>query len=228
MGAPNFPRKPHSRPRVTVGVVSPMHLFRECLVLALSRVAGFMAIDLGDGDLGTFRRFGGSPRDVLLLDLACHNAHRLVREGQVKSKTAAVVAVGSRSDDEVISLAEAGFTGFLPLEASLEDLCRAITRAREGELECSPRLTAALARRLGTVSRRNAVESVWTQLTARESQIAELIGQGLSNKDIATRLSVETATIKNHVHNLLEKVGVHRRGEAAARLAGSPRLESTT
>jgi DNA-binding NarL/FixJ family response regulator len=55
-------------------------------------------------------------------------------------------------------------------------------------------------------------------LTVRESQVAGLIAEGLSNKEIATRLCIEVATVKNHVHNILEKLGVKRRFDAVARL----------
>jgi DNA-binding NarL/FixJ family response regulator len=57
-----------------------------------------------------------------------------------------------------------------------------------------------------------------TALTVREREIARLVEDGLSNKQIAGRLGIEVATVKNHVHNLLEKLQVHRRGEAVARL----------
>jgi DNA-binding NarL/FixJ family response regulator len=55
-------------------------------------------------------------------------------------------------------------------------------------------------------------------LTGREAEIAELVADGLSNKAIASVLSIELATVKNHVHSVLEKLGVHSRGEAAAKL----------
>lgn len=57
-------------------------------------------------------------------------------------------------------------------------------------------------------------------MTIRETEIARLIDQGLSNKEIATLLCVEVATVKNHVHNLLAKLRLHRRSEAAAWLRG--------
>ena len=53
------------------------------------------------------------------------------------------------------------------------------------------------------------------RLTIRESEIVRLIEQNLSNKQIATRLGIEVATVKNHVHNLLEKLNVHSRADAA-------------
>jgi DNA-binding NarL/FixJ family response regulator len=56
-------------------------------------------------------------------------------------------------------------------------------------------------------------------LTLRECEVAGLLMQGLSNKEIATRLCIEVATVKNHVHHILEKLHARRRGEAVARLA---------
>ena len=55
-------------------------------------------------------------------------------------------------------------------------------------------------------------------LTSREQEIAALIGKGLSNKDIAVRLHIEVATVKNHVHHVLEKLQVRSRGQALTRL----------
>ena len=60
-------------------------------------------------------------------------------------------------------------------------------------------------------------------LTRRERQIVGLIDQGLSNKEIASRLCIELPTVKNHVHNILEKLHVRRRGEAVARIRESRR-----
>jgi two-component system nitrate/nitrite response regulator NarL len=57
-----------------------------------------------------------------------------------------------------------------------------------------------------------------TPLTARERELAGLLDEGLSNKEIAQRLSISIATVKNHVHRILEKLQVQRRGQAASRL----------
>jgi DNA-binding NarL/FixJ family response regulator len=58
-------------------------------------------------------------------------------------------------------------------------------------------------------------------LTARERHILELIDQGFSNKEIATQLCIEVSTVKNHVHNILEKLHVNRRSQAAALMRAS-------
>ncbi len=64
-----------------------------------------------------------------------------------------------------------------------------------------------------------------TRLTRREREIASLIQEDLSNKEIAVRLRIEVATVKNHVHNLMEKLNIHRRAEAA-RAIGAPALRN--
>jgi len=89
---------------------------------------------------------------------------------------------------------------------------------------CSPRVAGALLRRIAALATDGRSDRVPAHLTNREREIMGLIDEGLSNKEIAKRLRIEVATVKNHVHNILEKLQVHRRGEAAARVrAALPR-----
>jgi DNA-binding NarL/FixJ family response regulator len=76
-------------------------------------------------------------------------------------------------------------------------------------------MTSALFRRLATLAAARPDDTSTVQLTGRELQVARLLDDGLSNKEIAARLGIGVATVKNHVHNLLEKLSVRRRGEAA-------------
>jgi two-component system nitrate/nitrite response regulator NarL len=120
----------------------------------------------------------------------------------------------------VLGCAEAGVAGYVPREASLEDLVETIGCASRGELRCSPQLGVTLLRQLAL--RAAGVDDAASRapLTSREVEIVRLIEHGLSNKEIATRLGIQVATVKNHVHNLLEKLRIHRRAEAADRLRG--------
>jgi DNA-binding NarL/FixJ family response regulator len=68
--------------------------------------------------------------------------------------------------------------------------------------------------------RQNEFNATASRLTSRESEVIRLIDAGLSNKEIAQHLYIEVATVKNHVHNILEKLEVKRRGQAAARVRG--------
>jgi DNA-binding NarL/FixJ family response regulator len=78
-------------------------------------------------------------------------------------------------------------------------------------------MAASLFQRIATLALERSPQSIESRLTARELEILDLIDQGLSNKEIARRLTIELSTVKNHVHNILEKLNVSRRSEAAAR-----------
>jgi two-component system, NarL family, nitrate/nitrite response regulator NarL len=83
-------------------------------------------------------------------------------------------------------------------------------------------MAGALLRRMQTLAKSSERPSLASRLTPREREILQLIDAGLANKDIASRLHIELATVKNHVHHILEKLEASRRGEAAARFRGVP------
>jgi DNA-binding NarL/FixJ family response regulator len=86
-------------------------------------------------------------------------------------------------------------------------------------------VAAVLLRRVATLAAEREGDPA-ASLTIREREILDLIDEGLSNKQIAQRLCIEVPTVKNHVHNLLEKLGVQSRHEAAALVRGRPRAFS--
>jgi DNA-binding NarL/FixJ family response regulator len=104
----------------------------------------------------------------------------------------------------------------------LGELLVAVEDAARGEAHCSPRVAAALLHRVRMLGQTAPVvpqaEAVANRLTSRELQIVALIAQGLSNKEIATRLMIELPTVKNHVHNILSKLGVKQRADAVRRV----------
>src|SRR5262249_26135221 len=114
--------------------------------------------------------------------------------------------------------AEAGIHGYVTRDGSVNDVVVAIQSAVRGEVACSPRVAALLFQRVATLSEATHGVQARPMLTRRELEIAGLITEGLSNKEIARSLRISSATVKNHVHNVLEKLQIRRRGEAAARL----------
>lgn len=86
-----------------------------------------------------------------------------------------------------------------------------------GETLCSPGIAATLFHRVAALARELQLEPIEGRLTARELDVRRLIEEGLANKEIATALSIELPTVKNHVHRILEKLNVRHRTEAAAR-----------
>jgi two-component system, NarL family, nitrate/nitrite response regulator NarL len=103
-------------------------------------------------------------------------------------------------------------------DASAADLIQAVEHAANGEILCPPRIVGTLFRRLASLASEKGPGRPLERLTKREREVALLIGEGLSNREIADRLQIELGTVKHHVHNVLEKFEVTRRSEAAARV----------
>jgi DNA-binding NarL/FixJ family response regulator len=129
------------------------------------------------------------------------------------------IVLGVSEDDEstIVACAEAGIAGYHLRSESLTDLLALIRRVADDEAVCSPRVSAMLLRRLTALAAQRQPASEELVLTDREVQILRWLELGLSNRDIAARLCIAVHTVKNHVHNVLTKLGVSTRAEAAAR-----------
>jgi two-component system, NarL family, nitrate/nitrite response regulator NarL len=159
--------------------------------------------------------------DVVLLDQALPGALEALRGIRRLHPSARVVALGEPgTDDLLLSWAEAGVAGFVAREAATEDLLLSVEGSMKGELHCSPRVAGQLLRRLASRAELESSHPPRLPLTGREAEIFRLVEMGLSNKEIAAQLGIEVGTVKNHVHNLLEKLRVRRRSEAIERLRG--------
>jgi DNA-binding NarL/FixJ family response regulator len=157
--------------------------------------------------------------DVVLLDMYPAWSLALTRRLRRGPRGPAVVALAvPESESAVVAFAEAGVAGFVPRGASLVELVEIVSIVWRGGAACSPRVAASLLRRIVAQAGDGPAAPVPpVRLTSRESEVLALLEEGLSNKEIAARLYIEVATVKNHVHNVLGKLGVHRRTEAAAR-----------
>ncbi len=125
----------------------------------------------------------------------------------------------SASDRDVLDAIRNGAAGYLTKDVTPESLARAVRAAYAGELVMPRRLAARLvlrlARRSGPdpASEAEGVE----RLTARERDVLRLLADGLSDRDIATALTISTRTVETHVSSVLHKLGVRNRAEAARR-----------
>jgi DNA-binding NarL/FixJ family response regulator len=143
----------------------------------------------------------------------------LVRELVRLSPSTRVVALTvPEIERAVIACVEAGISGYVTREGSLEDLVAVVEGVVRGETIMSPKMVASLVRRVSALAGDRSEEAARARFTLREQQIVDLLKVGLSNKQIAARLGIELATVKNHVHNILEKLHVHRRAEAVSLL----------
>lgn len=163
---------------------------------------------------------------VVLFDAMHPDSVEFLKVLVISAPDSKVVAFGVKENaEDFLALAAAGTAGYIGDSADSGDVVRVLERVMCDELPCSPRVAASLYRRVATLSQGgggifgagNGHIDV-AQLSRRELQIAELIDRGLTNKEIGRQLGIEAATVKNHIHNMCEKLKVHRRGEAAARV----------
>ncbi len=168
---------------------------------------------------GVAAQIANLPISVLVVDAIAPNDLDLLRNlMQIVPEIKTVVVTSGEVDDDIVAYAEAGVAGYITGEGTIQDLSAAILAAHNGELVCSPRTTALLFQRLAALSKGKHRPRDEPILTRREREVAKLMTAGLSNKEIALSLRVRFATVKNHVHNILKKLQVRRRSQAAQRL----------
>ncbi len=197
---------------ISVCIVSDVRLHREGLARLLIdcpsiTVMGAHSVREALDSLPT------SKTDIALIDaplrgyLAAIDAIRCVRS------TLLVVAVGiGETAADRLSCAAAGADGYVRVDATVGDMVATVQRVMSAGLHRSASVAASLA----PVDRRASAPRL--NLTHRELRVAELLNRGCANKEIARRLCIEPCTAKNHVRNIMMKLNVHRRGEAAAKL----------
>jgi two-component system, NarL family, nitrate/nitrite response regulator NarL len=201
---------------ICVLIVSGIRLYREGLAEVLARIEPLQVVGQCSDNESTLARVRHGDVDVVILDMSTPEGHALARDVRVTASTLPIVALGiSGSEADVIACVEAGATGYVTRDESLEDLVAAVQGTVRGELLCSPYIAGSLVRRLAVLAANRGSAEPVAALTARENQIGALLKQHLSNKEIAGRLGIEVATVKNHVHNLLDKLRVHSRTDAA-------------
>lgn len=208
---------------VSVLLCIQTRIYRDGLVGALTGTGQF-------GHVGACASLGDVPRlldsersDVLLIDIRFElGAAAPVATARDAYRAAAgrpIVALGADLSDElVVDLFEAGVDGYVTTSDSIADLERVLCTAARGELCCPPQVARALKERLARLSAISHNENSVGKLSRREMQVLTMVNHGRSNKEIARELRLETSTVKNHVHNIIAKLGVRSRHDAVAAL----------
>lgn len=197
-------------------IIAQVRLYREGLAQALGSY-GFHVVGATATDSEGVTLASSTAVDIVLVDMGFSEAQNLIRSLLSHAPQAKIVGLDvSEKEEDVLACVEAGVSGYVPREGSLNQLISVIGNVITGELLCPPRIVAALARRLTILKGPGDLAS--RVLTLREHEVAELLACGMSNKEIALQLHIEVATVKNHIHRILDKLHAHSRGEVAARL----------
>jgi DNA-binding NarL/FixJ family response regulator len=149
--------------------------------------------------------------DVVLMDLLMPVMDGITAIGEIRRDmpdTEIIALTSVLEDASVVGAVKAGAIGYLLKDTQSEELCRAIKAAAAGQVQLSPQAAARLMREV------RAPESPET-LTERETDVLRLLAQGLANKEIALQLNIGEKTVKTHVSNVLLKLNVRSRTQAA-------------
>jgi DNA-binding NarL/FixJ family response regulator len=200
-------------------IASPVRLVREGLAASLHGRNGVLVVGAVSLDAQGIARIVAVEPDVVLVDVGQSDAVATARRLRSASPQTKLVAFAlDEIDTDVFACAAAGFSSYIPRESSAEELLRALADAMDGRMQCAPHIAAAMFRRLADLLHDTSPRASMPSLTFRESEILALAEEGRSNKEIARDLAISCATVKNHMHNILQKMQVSRRGQAVARL----------
>lgn len=204
---------------ISVALIEDNRLVREGMAALLNQTADFTVVaSESKGDPALLKN--ANPQ-VILLDVGLWDDDSLrvaetVKKEYPESKVIIMDLLPVHED--IVEFVNAGVSGFILKDATVDDLVNTIRSVAQGDHVLPPAMTSTLfsqiAKEAVVKGRAVAMESV--RMTAREREVIDLIGEGLSNKEIATRLVIATYTVKSHVRNIMEKLTLHTRLQIAA------------
>jgi len=202
---------------IDIFIVAEVRLYREGLAHALAQADSLRVMGTAARSPELRAALATQPHAVTLLDVAGVDGTGAVLTLLAANPATRIVALGvAARESEIIACSEAGAAGYVTRDESIAELVATIQSVARDELPCSPRIAAALNRRVAMLAAERRSTALQGRLSRREMEVASLIDQGLTNREIAHRLCIQLATAKNHVHNILEKLGVSRRDDVAA------------
>jgi DNA-binding NarL/FixJ family response regulator len=205
-------------------------LFRECLASVLIADGHFDVVDRANDMGDALGRLGERTADVLLV-VQNGDGDGIVsqtREALARFPSLRILILAEEDASGLaVECLKAGAGGILNRDQSVSDLRCAIERVASGERVCSPRVAHALFTHLGDLGRerRRSERLDSLDLTARELEILRLISDGMNNQQIASALNLSVFTVKNHVHKILDTLGVHSRWGAVKHASAKGWLE---
>ena len=204
---------------ISVALIEDNRLVREGMTALLNQTPDFAVVAAGpSGDPALLR---DAKPQVILLDVGLWDDDSLRVAETVKKEypdSRVIIMDLLPVHEDIVEFVNAGVSGFILKDATFEDLVSTIRSVADGAHVLPPEMTSSLfsqiAKEAVVRGKAAALESV--RMTAREREVIDLIGEGLSNKEIAARLIIATHTVKSHVRNVMEKLALHTRLQIAA------------
>ena len=211
---------------IKILLVIEVRLIANIFAEVLEEEADFMIVGRSENAEGALKILQDRHVDVALVSVGLpgQGAVELTRAIVDSARNTKVLALGLADDpDDVLKYIETGASGYILKDSSLLDLIEVMRSTQRGEAQVSAKMAGAMMERLSSLAKMfSTAESNFTddvRLTPREREVLQCISKGCTNQEIAAMLLVEIGTVKNHVHNILEKLNVSNRDEAASYLA---------
>ena len=208
-------------PPISLVLIDDNRLLREGLATMIHTQPGFKVLAASADVEEALQKVREFKPEIVLLDfgLEDHDSLSLTATVHGEVPMARVIVMGLLPlEEDVANYVRAGASGFIMKDASFEEFFATIRAVAGGAEILPPALTNSLFSQIvsnvSRASKAQVLDSV--RLTNRERQVIALLGEGLSNKEIATRLHIAVHTVKSHVHNVLDKLALHSRLEVVA------------
>ena len=200
---------------IRVLIVDDHTIVRKGIRALLTEIAGIEVVgEAADGQEAVVQANSLRP-DVILMDLAMPNMDGIEATRQIKTsqpESRILVMTSFATDDKVLPAIKAGALGYLLKESAPEDLVQAIHQIHRGEPSLHPTIARKVLQEITHPSDRPPTPD---PLTKREAEVLLLVAQGLSNRDIASKLNISDPTVRSHVSNIMSKLHLATRIQAA-------------
>jgi DNA-binding NarL/FixJ family response regulator len=206
--------------RIKIAIIEDNRLLREGLTVMLKEQRDLAVIaSLSNGE--SLLREKRLKPDVILLDFVLKSGTSLplVQSIRLTHPGAKIIIVDlAPVQPSLVDYVRAGVVGFVLKDATFKEFLQTIRDVARGKKVLPPLLTSSLFSEIVAHATANSSGNPFksVRMTSREREVIELIAEGLSNKQIASRLSLAVDTVKSHVHNVLEKLQLHTRLEIAS------------
>ncbi len=200
-------------------LVDDQLLFRKGIRALLDDTKEFVVVGEAANGLEAVERVRAVTPDVVLMDVNMPVCTGVAATRQIKEErpqTKVVMLTVSDDDDDLFEAIKAGADGYLLKDLRPEDLFSMLEGVMRGETPISPPVAGKLLGEFRRGPWRDTKQGSGSELTAREKQILQCVADGMSNMEIAARLYIVEGTVKNHLHNILEKLHLQNRVQAAA------------
>lgn len=213
-------QQPAGRPPIRVLVADDHALFRRGLRTVLELDGDIVVVDEAEDGIAAVEKAEASVPDVVLMDVRMPRCGGIEACQAIKARVPSariVMLTMSDAESDLFDAVRAGANGYVLKDVPGEEIAAGVRAVQDGDSLISPSMASKLLAEFALMRRRDTevVGTVLPKLTEREVEVLGLVARGMGNREIGRMLFISENTVKNHVRNILEKLAVNSRMEAA-------------